>query len=267
MLSEALCSFGVLAEYLLDDVPDSNTVSAFDAIGIDLEKYRKRISDEDVLFLVDHHETKYENKIIGCIDHHPTEQNLSFEIYYNKPSSSCALSIFRLLENEGMRLDKRQTELAVLSVYMDTNSCKSTKFFESDRAWITSACEKYSFDKALFEQLGFFMTDTSLPIDKLSQNGFKEYSFGKKKVYASHVQCKDNEENAKKLVELRGYIARRCRELDIAMWILIYIDPIKEMTSVYKITKDNEFVYSENRILSRSMDVIPKIEREFLQNG
>ena len=128
ILERFLCSNEIDARFVCESVSDTHAITALKYAGVDLSSYHGKIEDGDLLFLVDHHSTEYENFVVGCIDHHPTEFKINFPIYVNHPSSSCALSVLRLAEKEGMIFDKNDVRLALMSVYMDTRSCKSTKF-------------------------------------------------------------------------------------------------------------------------------------------
>ena len=269
-------SSGILLEHFLrlndidvhfvcKNLSDSHAIAALEYAGVDICSYCGSVDSDDVLFLVDHHVTEYENDVIGCIDHHPTEADICFPIYINSPSSSCTLSIFRLAEKEGMILSRDDVRLALMSVYMDTRSCKSTKFISSDLEWIKETSEKYSFSDELeaFERLGYCMTDMSASIEIISKNDIKEYTFNGAKIIVSHVQRLESEENEKILREVFEYVEKEREIIGAKVWMIMLSDPKRECTSLVRFDEEGMHIEKHSKLLSRSIDVMPSLEKEF----
>ena len=265
LLEHFLCSNDIDAHFVCEGLSDSHAVAALQYAGVDICSYCGRIERDDVLFLVDHHATEYNNDVVGCIDHHPTKADICFPIYLNRPSSSCALSIFRLAEKEGMIFSRDDVRLALMSVYMDTRSCKSTKFISSDLDWIKETSEKYSFSDELetFECMGYCMTDMSAPVEKISKTDIKEYTFNGAKIITSHVQTIESEETERILREVFAYVEKERNRIGAKMWMLMISDPKRECTSLVRFDQEGMHIEKHSRLLSRSVDVMPMLEKEF----
>ena len=266
ILERFLLLNGIDANFICGSVSDTHALSALEYLGIDIFSHRGKIEETDLLFLVDHHSTEYKNFVAGCIDHHPTKIEINFPIYLNLSSSSCALSVFRLAEKEGTLFDKNDIKLVLLSVYMDTRSCKSTKFIKTDSEWISEITEKYSFANELdtFERLGYCLTDMSASLDELSRSDIKEYVFNSKKVYISHIQTFLTESTEKILSNVCFYVEEKRKRLGVEIWILMISDPKCEVTSVIRFDEGGIYRANYDRLLSRSIDIIPAIEKEFM---
>ena len=265
LLEHFLRSIDVDAHFVCEELSDSHAIAALEFAEVDVCSLDGRVDSDDILFLVDHHATEYENEVIGCIDHHPTEAEICFPICVNNLSSSCALSIFRLAEMAGAVFDRTDVRLALMSVYMDTRSCKSTKFVSSDTEWIKETADKYSFADELeaFEQFGYCMTDMSAPIEKIAESDIKEYIFGGARIVVSHLQALGGAENERILGEVFEYIKRKRELVGAGAWILMISDPKLESTSLVRFDPDGMHTRRYSRLLSRSIDVIPSLEKEF----
>ena len=261
-----LLSNEIDARFFCEEVSDINALSALNYLGIEISSYYGKIEEDDHLFLVDHHSTEYKNFVVACIDHHPTDFEMDLPVYVNSASSSCALSIFRIAEKEGTVFDKNDVKLVLLSIYMDTRSCKSTKFIEADTEWISSVTKKYSFERELdtFEGLGYCLTDTSAPVEVLSRCDLKEYVFNNKKVYVSHIQTVLTEDTEKILSKVYSYVEEVRKHLGIEVWILMLSDPKREKTFVIRFDGTGRCQEDYDKLLSRSIDIIPAIEKEFI---
>ena len=265
LLEHFLRSIDVDAHFVCEELSDSHAIEALKYAGVDIGSYCERVEHDDLLFLVDHHATEYKNEVIGCIDHHPTEAEICFPMYINAPSSSCALLIFRLAEKWGAVFARSDVRLALMSIYMDTRSCKSTKFVSSDTEWIKETAKKYSFADELeaFEQFGYCMTDMSAPIEKIAENDIKEYTFNGERIIVSHVQALAGAENERILRDVFEYVERKRESIGARIWILMLSDPKRECTSLVRFDPDGMHTRKYSRLLSRSIDVIPSLEKEF----
>ena len=265
ILERFLRSNKIDAHFVCEGVSDINALSALKYLGIGIPSYYGKIEEGDLLFLVDHHSTEYKNLVIGCIDHHSTNSEIKFPIYVNLPSSSCALSILRIAEEKGFVFDKTEVKLALMSVYMDTRSCKSTKFVATDTEWISNVTKKYSFANELdtFERLGYCLTDMSSSLEELSKSDIKEYIFNNKKIYVSHIQTILTDDTEEILKKVYSYIEEKRKRYGAELWILMVSDPKRESTLVIRFCEAGRRKSDFDKLLSRSIDVIPAIEKEF----
>ena len=255
------------AEFVCDGVSDSNTLSALEYVGINVNDFCKGIKSDDFVFFVDHHSSEYEfdNFIVGCVDHHQTNSAVDIPIYFNAPSSSCAMNIFHIAQKEGFAFERNELKLIVMSIYMDTRSCKSTKFIESDREFIIETAKEYSFEGELdiFERFGYCLTDMTKPIEKLAETDMKEYFFAGNKIIISHLQVMRNPSVDGVLKEICAYATSECQKSGIGIWIIMVSDPNTETTEVIRIDGKSVENKRYTKLLSRSTDVIPALEKEF----
>lgn len=266
LMNDLLRAKGIDSAFVIPDREDEYAHRYMPEAGYETGDFYGSIAPSDCLFLVDHHETLFGNTVLGCVDHHPSTRSFDYPVYINSPSSSCALTVFRLLEEERIIPDRRQTHLALMSVYMDTLSLKSPKFVSSDAEWIRCVTEKYSFDTEKMNLAGYCMTDMKKSISELAYSGFKEYVFRGKRVCTSHINAVSCEDVQEKLALAEKFLTGERTQRGAELWVLIYTDPDASITELRRISSVGTDYERYNRILSRSIDIMPVIEAEFYKN-
>ena len=263
------CSYlkklGYSCRYCLPSITDKPTLLALSHAGVDILQYISDIEDDEVLFLVDHHETNLKNTVVGCIDHHPTVKECSYPFYHNVRSSSCAVEILRMMTEAGIEVDEQEYYLAVFSVYMDTMSLRSSKLNESDVIWIGQICNRLGFDTGVMINDGLALTDIGEPVELIAQSNLKYYKFGSVNVASSDIHAKDLPPRLlNKITEhIESIVSDEKNGID--MWVLIIMNPVDYKTDVIKISGRGNITYEHHeRLLSRSHDVMPAVEKTFI---
>ena len=158
-----------------DNVTEEQPLMTAKALSIDIGSISKDISGNDLVFLVDCHSTEFSDNVIGCIDHHPTSEKISFPFCLNRRASSAAMLIIRMMEESGMRCTEKHYKYAVYSAYLDTLALKSIKTDKGDIPWLEDKIQRFNIDRRSLMRLGLGLNDQNRPVDKLALIGYKEY--------------------------------------------------------------------------------------------
>ena len=254
-------------EYIVpDDYVAIDTVKLLKKYNLDVNKFKKNINKDDVdgYILVDHHERTELNKIIAIIDHHPTINNYSNNLYYkNEFASSTAILIALDCIDE---LDKEDIKLVCLATLIDTASFNSTKTRESDISWVKNMCQKYGFDYEKLYWDGLCLTDM-VDINNSVFNGLKKYVFFNNNIHSSYIQVeslKNYEDIVNKCLDLlKDYVIKN----NIDLFVFIVYDMTCFYTKVFKINKNDIFCDEYDKYASRGSTIIPKLEMEFMERN
>lgn len=218
-------------------------------------KYKTKLSSKDILFLVDHLDL-YENEIVGCVDHHPSNLTLDSNYIY-KQQTSCAKIIADEMISCGMELTKEDIYLIVYSQYMDSLSFKSSKALKEDKIWCKEQIDKYGFNEDFLYESGLCLNDISVINYDAISYGLKEYKIGPYNVAASYITQKT--EPIEKSDEFISEIVKNLGKYDY--WFFI-INCIEEDTTVtYLINKNLVEIDKYRSILSRGKTLIPMLEK------
>lgn len=224
-------------------------------------KFKTVLNKNDNLFLVDH-TFKYNNEIVGCIDHHPSDFDLDINYIY-KEQTSCAKIIADQMILEGMSLSKDDIYLIVYSQYMDSLSFKSTKALESDKMWCKIQIEKYGFDENELYKMGLCLNDISnINLETISY-GFKQYNICGLNVASSYIVQTTNP--VEKELELAIELRKNLKTFDYWLFIINCVEENKTVT--YLISKNMVEIDEFNSILSRGKNLIPMLEKRFSKNN
>lgn len=236
----------LISDSILDPLYD------FNKYGFD---YITEVAKDKPLFLVDHTE-KYENEIVGCIDHHPSD--IVFENnFINRSQTSCAKIIAEEMINVGMELTKDDVYLIIYSLYMDSLSFKSTKALKEDKIWAEEQIKKYGFDENYFYESGLCLNDISVINYDAISYGLKKYTLSGKNVAASYITQK--KEPIEKESLLIDEIHKNLNDFDYWLFIINCVE--EDMTVTYLINKDLVEIDRYKTILSRGKTLIPMLEK------
>lgn len=260
LLASFLNFCGIKARFLIPDGFDCYAEKYLPLFGIYPDEYCGKPFEDEFLFLVDCHTTIYPNKVLGCIDHHPTSRKNDYPFYMNSPSSSCTLSVLRLSEKGGAVLTENDYAMTAMSIYMDTQSLKSSKLVPSDLDWLSETVRKYRIDCGFMIRCGYCMTDLDKPVDELSVNELKKYDYSGVAVWCSAIRHNEIQPELKR--KIISAVEEKREKCGAALWIIIFTDPEKEISEVVRVTSEQTECRSYGRILSRSIDVMPVIEKE-----
>lgn len=266
LFSKVLKSYKINYKIVLLTEPDFTTKAIIKRNQLSIfQEYKKEIKKEDKLFCLDCFTLcDYESQIIGCIDHHPTKLKNNYIIHDNGYYSSTTKRIFDLfIENNPLfKEDYKEFAIQTLySIYIDTNSLKSSKFNILDNKWISETIQKYSLDEKQLIEEGFCFTDLSLTTKELILNGYKNYYLpNKKSAIISYLILKETSEKLinNLLLEMKKY--KKENKIDY-FWMILY--EIEKDLTILLIVKNSKIqIKKYNCILSRSIDVYPLLEKQ-----
>ncbi len=260
LLKKYLCHFGFEAKTAMFTQPMNGALKMLAAVGVQFPDEVRSPKDDEQLFLVDHHETPYKLKVVGCIDHHPTEAEYDYPVYINQKASSTAFMILKMMEADGVPLEAQDYAAAVLSVYCDTQSLKSTKLVTDDVPKIQGIIKKYNLDEQYLFEAGLGLNDLSQPLEILALNGLKVFEFQKGTVMSSYLQSDRYDD--KFVAELLKIVRQERIKCNSDMWVLLLHDPVHGNTIEYDIT-DEVKVIDHGALISRGSNVMPRIEKLF----
>ena len=177
MLCELLSRLGVESTIKFGTRPDRVTLRDTAELGLLGGITFDGFDENDRLILVDHHVCFYDNKVIGCIDHHTTPPEANFDFNFVVKASSCGRVLYSMAEAAGVADDQLE-RLGAISVYLDTQSCKSPKFDKRDLPWLADCVERLRIDEEKIIRMGFCICDIADGAEVLSGYGLKRYPFG-----------------------------------------------------------------------------------------
>jgi len=258
LMQKLLRSKGCTADYI---IPDKNISEETETIclkyGINPRDYKGEVPEDANLFLVDHYKTDFEGKVIGIIDHHPTNETIQCGKYTNTDSSSTAMLIYNLEPSIFNIDDIKRVAIANL---IDTICFSSTKTVQSDKEWTIRVCKENGFDYEEMYSDGLCLTDIT-DLEVASINGEKKYSYNGNKVKSSYIQFKDIEQD--KLNQLINILKQRLINEELDMWVFVAHNMDEFRTDAYLITEDNCEVINYENVASRGTTIMPFVEKRF----
>ena len=251
LLEFVLKKLGVNAQYrLIEDFKDEFFTKVRGKLGFDAD-FPIGIEKDDVLFLVDH-TCDYDNKIVGCFDHHP-KVSRNWDNYLNIPRSACAKVIYDYAVGLGIDIPKNYLIGVILACYCDTMSFITTKALPADKKWCEETLIKLGLDSREFEKRGYGITDKSLPFSDYIRSNAKIYNTAKGVMKTSYIVTDGCDFDAGRCVEeIKNSLGGEAR-----LWCFISADVVKKHTAVYLITPDYHIFAEAEGILSRGKDIIP----------
>ena len=264
MLRELLSRLGIKSTVKFGTRPDNVTLrdqtelGNLDGISFD------GFDESDRLILVDHHVCFYKNRVIACIDHHTTPPEANFDFNFVVKASSCGRVIYDMALAAGVADDYLE-RLGIISVYLDTQSCKSPKFNQSDLPWLADGVARLGIDEKKIIKMGFCICDIADGAEVLSGYGLKRYPFGDKTGASTCVQI-DIEREAEwqgVIDEIIKILVARMNTEDVFLWAFVVNKPEIARSDIYFIRPDESVrVERLDRVASRSRDVIPYVKSE-----
>ena len=135
LLSNLLEFLGIKNEFLiLEEVKEDDTYKIVkELFNIDMKEYFcKEENSSRILFLEDHYKTIHEGKVIACIDHHPTSEEIKYPFYYSRLSCSTSYMVYELMMEAGYELSEEEAKMVLVSMMVDTVSFRSAKTVQSE---------------------------------------------------------------------------------------------------------------------------------------
>ena len=258
MMQGLLWRAGVDAEIKLPTPPDNVTTRDMQTLGIWDDSLVCPFDDGDLLLLVDHHKSFYKNRVIACVDHHTTPPAPECETAIVIKASSCGKIIYDMMRACEIASDEDEL-LALYSVYLDTQSCRSSKFNREDAPWAEKCIEKYSLDREALELMGFCLNSSDTAVDELATYAYKRYELGGKPSASSCLQIDAKDEKWQSVIaSVIEHISDKMKKEGYAAWALVINKPIEKRSDIYWIYQNGNVEKIElDRLASRSRDVIP----------
>ena len=260
LLQKLLISKGYNASYI---IPDENISEESATIclkyGVDANNYKGEVPEDATLFLVDHYKTNIAGYVIGAIDHHPTLENIEYDLYMNNPTSSAAMQIYNL---DPSVFDIEDIKRVALANLVDTNCFLSTKTNEEDKKWTINVCKDNNIDYEQLYRDGLCLTDIS-DIQKSSVHGFKSYNYNDLRVKSSYIQIDqiDKEYLNKIIIVLR----KKLDEENLYLWVFIVHNMQLFKSTAYLITREDCEVINYGIIASRGNTIMPAVEKRIMK--
>lgn len=265
LLSKLLDFFQIENEILIfDKTIAKDTMYICDIVGINVNMYIEEHEDKKRnLFLLDHFSTVHKGNVIGCIDHHPTENNIQYPIYEYRKSCATAYIIYTYMLEVNMKITKEIVELLGYAMLVDTCSFTSSKTVESESKILPDILLSYGLDYNKMCEISCLYTNIhEMTLDEISTNGLKLYDYNRGKVKSSYLQLKQNidDELLKKVIlKITNILSNE----KLLLWIFIVYAIDEKKTYVYLIHSTGVEYKIYDRIISRGVDIMPKVEEMF----
>lgn len=257
MLQRLLDKFGVKTTVKFPTLPDNVTLRDMKTLCVWRDEYIADFDEDDILILVDHHTTFYNNKVIGCVDHHTTPPQPMFENALIVPASCCG-KVIHDIAVETLCCDEWMKKMALYSIFLDTQSCRSSKFNLKDLPWVEKTVEECAIDRSALERMGFCLVSPGEDVETLAMYGYKRYEFNGKKSASTCIQIDTHDPEWEDIIpKIVEYLKMKMISDGCKMWAFVLNMPIESRSDIYFIYPDRVELLKLDRLASRSKDVIP----------
>lgn len=273
-IDEDSCISALLLKYILNyysiegnikiiaDSINMQTLSVLNKLGYDMNQYlTEETNPEEYLFLVDHYDTTHQGKIIGCIDHHPTQRVFEYPIYENDRASACCKKIYDYMLQDHIPINKEIINLVVYGVMIDTFAFKSSRGTKEDKKWVEEMVENYNLDYQEMYKDALSLTDLNQTIEELALTNLKEYDFYGYRVKSTYIQV---EKEPERLEQILSYLKKRVEKDKVEMWVFLLVDVSNIKTIEYRITREEIQKINHSKLTSRAQGIMPEIEKIFI---
>lgn len=251
---------------IIEDVKENDTYTIIkNLLKIDIKKWKRTEESEDRnLFLVDHYETVHKGKVIGCIDHHPTQQSKDYSFMYVRNSCATAYLIYEIMKEVNFPIWKEQIEMIVVAMMVDTVAFRSSKAIKEEVEHAKKLSKEYKLNYDFLERECLCLT----PIEELSSyeiisNGQKWYDYNGNKVGSSYLQLYGMPQ-AGTLQQWLNELKDKRKETSSNMLVFIIFETKSNITYEYQITENCIKEITHTGILSRGKNIMPLIEARYL---
>ena len=282
LLSNLLSFWGINNRFaILQPVKEDDTFQIIQKlIGMNIKIFYCPIEDETCnLFLVDHYETFHNGQVLGCIDHHPTLQENTYNFSYARKCTSTTYMIYEIMRATGYPISELEAKMIIVGMMVDTVAFTSTKAIFNEREDAYKLAMEYAFDYEYLRKETMCLT----PIDEMSDdeiilNGHKEYLYGHQfKVTSSYLQLYGlpNKKQIKKWLTMLYNVVRNneVKNHEYNMFVFLIFDLESKKTYEYHI--HSHMFYSDpfagyakvivhDGIFSRGQDIMPEVEKLFV---
>lgn len=257
MLQRLLDKFGVKTTVKFPTLPDNVTLRDMKTLCVWREEYIADFDEDDILILVDHHTTFYNNKVIGCVDHHTTPPQPMFKNALIVPASCCG-KVIHDIAVETLCCDEWMKKMALYSIFLDTQSCRSSKFNLKDLPWVEKTVEECAIDRSALERMGFCLVSPGEDVETLAMYGYKRYEFNGKKSASTCIQIDTHDPEWEDIIpKIVEYLKMKMISDDCKMWAFVLNMPMESRSDIYFMRGEGVEVLKLDHLASRSKDVIP----------
>lgn len=266
LLSNLLTFLKIKNEFvILQEIKEDDTYEIVkDLFNIDMKEYfGKEENSSRILFLEDHYKTIHEGKVIACIDHHPTSEEIKYPFYYSRLSCSTSYMVYELMKEAGYELSQEEAKMILVSMMVDTVSFRSAKTVHFETIVAKEIAAKYKLNYEEIEKYCLCLTPTEkMSINDIINNGYKYYNYNGNKVKSSYLQLYGMPEKDTINTWLEEIQKNVLNEF-LEMWVFIVFECKNNKTYEYRIGAKYKAVVNHEGILSRGTNIMPKIEEMF----
>jgi len=269
LLSKLLDFFKIENEFcIFEEIKEDNENYEIikELIGIDMREWQtKEEFTERNLFLVDHYETTHKGSVIGLIDHHLTQQQKNYNFMYVRNSCATAYLIYEIMKEVNYPISTQEAKMIIVSMMVDTTSFRSSKTIKQEVEQAKKIAEEYGLDYDFLEQYCLCLTPIDrLNVEEIISNGQKWYNYNGNKIGSSYLQLygMPSETKIQEWIEL---LKAKLQETGSNMLVFIIFETKSNITYEYQITAEWVKTIVSSGILSRGKDIMPQIERRYLE--
>lgn len=233
--------------------------------NIDMKDWERTGEDaEHLLFLEDHFETVHAGKVVGCIDHHPTSKNISFDYEKRRNSSASSFLIYELMLEAGYPVTTEDMKMIIFSMMIDTTAFKSSKAIPVEVEVAEKLATKYQLDYDELIKTALCLTPIDkMTIEKITSNGEKSYNYNGNAVKSAYLQLYGMP-SKQTIDEWTKFLAKRVKKEGLKIFVFIIFETKGNLTIEYQIMTPHLCKMKiHDGILSRGKDIMPKIEELF----
>ncbi len=262
LMQKLLARFDIAAEIQFATEPDGVTLRDMKVLGVMEGILFAPFSENDRLLLVDHHVSPYEGGF-ACVDHHTTPPTPQLDYSLVLKASSCGKILYEMMLSCGVADDESE-RLAIYSVYLDTQSCRSPKFDGADIPWLEEGIARLHIDGAEITKMGFVLIDPTEDAETLALYGYKHYEFNGRQGASSCIQIDVALEETwqSKITEILDCLKGIMKKRDIFLWVLVVNKPEIMRSDLYFLRESGCETVRLDRLASRSRDVVPVVKAE-----
>lgn len=268
----------VLLSKLLDFLNYKNKVIIFDKkiskdtlyicnlAGVNVKEFMvDSIKQESNVFLVDHYWCNHTNNVIGCIDHHPTNNIPDYHIYEYRKSCATANIIYSFMLEVNMPITKEIVMMLGYAMLVDTTGFVGNKTVEEEAKILPNLLQSFGIDYEKMKHESMLYTDIyNMEMCDIINNGAKIYNYNNVNVKSSYLQLQ-KEIDKKTLFDILLYIKYELEKTELfSLWVYIIYSIERNETICYYLKPNCEIIQIRfNGILSRGNDIMPSIEKMY----
>ncbi len=262
LMQKLLAKFDVCASIQFATEPDGVTLRDMSTLGVMGGILFAPFSKADRLLLVDHHVSPYEG-VFACVDHHTTPPTPQLDYSLVLKASSCGKILYDMMLSCDVADDESE-RLAIFSVYLDTQSCRSPKFDGADRPWLEEGITRLHIDRAEITKMGFVLIDPTENAETLALYGYKHYEFNGRQGASSCIQIDVTLEETwqSKIAEILDCLKNLMQKQGVFIWAFVVNKPEIARSDIYFLRASGCEAVRLDRLASRSRDVVPVVKEE-----